>query len=226
MFEQHSLFASSLQLEQPDPHEVRTYLQNLPKSSVCSRLQLAKSHGQLLVQPRCGVGKHAEMRKLLIGLESGAAPDVATITIDAHTRLKRFEVAARVARDEPQNLNGYPLVAHGWRCGRDLNESVQAPVQIRHGSPDPRLLFEVALAAGFTSFEGGGIGYNIPYCKNIPLEDSLRWWREVDQCCGDLARDGIIVDREFFGTLTAVLMPPSIQLGLQLSKRCLPTRVA
>lgn len=216
MFSQHREYAGLLRLEQPDPDEVIAYLRQLPKSTVFDRLQEAKRTGRLLVQPRCGVGEHSAMVKLVSDLELLAAPDIATTTIDAHTRLKRFEVAARVARDEPQQLNGYPMVAHGWRRGRELNEALQAPVQVRHGSPDPRLLFEVALAGGYTAFEGGGIGYNIPYCKDVSLHDSLSWWREVDAQCGALVRHGIVVDREFFGTLTAVLMPPSIQLAVAL----------
>lgn len=214
MFDQHRAYADSLQLEQPDAAEVIAYLRQLPKSTVFERLRDAKRSGRLLVQPRCGVGDHNAMLKLVTNLESLAAPDVATTTIDAHTRLKRFDVAARVARDEPQQLNGYPMVAHGWRRGRELNEALRAPVQVRHGSPDPRLLFEVAIAGGYTAFEGGGIGYNIPYCKDVSLHDSLSWWREVDAKCGELAQHGVVVDREFFGTLTAVLMPPSIQLAV------------
>jgi methylaspartate mutase epsilon subunit len=216
LFDQHRLHGDALALEVPDAHEVLAYLRALDKHTVHSRLQAARAEDRLLVQPRCGVGEHAKMRSLITGLEELAAPDIATLTIDAHTRLKRFEVAARVMRQEPHQLNGYPLVAHGWRQGRELNEAVQAPVQVRHGSPDPRLLFETAIAAGFTAFEGGGIGYNIPYCKDVRLEDSLRWWREVDERCGELARHGVVVDREFFGTLTAVLMPPVIQLSVAM----------
>lgn len=214
MFSQHRHYADTLQLDQPDPAEVIAYLRQLPKSTVFDRLKEAKRTDRMLVQPRCGVGDHDAMVKLVTNLEQLAAPDIATTTIDAHTRLKRFDVAARVARDEPQQLNGYPMVAHGWRRGRELNEALQAPVQVRHGSPDPRLLFEMAIAGGFTAFEGGGIGYNIPYCKDVSLHDSLSWWREVDAQCGELAGHGIVVDREFFGTLTAVLMPPSIQLAI------------
>jgi methylaspartate mutase epsilon subunit len=216
MFEQHRQHARALDLAMPDWPESVRHLRELPKGTVHERLRAAKSSGRLLVQPRCGVGEHTRMRALLQGLETQAKPDVATITIDAHTRLKRFEVAARVMREEPAQLNGYPLVAHGWQRGRELNHAVQAPVQIRHGSPDPRLLFEVAVASGFSAFEGGGIGYNIPYCKDVALADSLAWWREVDLLCGELARAGVVVDRELFGTLTAVLMPPSIQLTMAL----------
>jgi methylaspartate mutase epsilon subunit len=97
---------------------------------------------------------------------------------------------------------------------QELDHAVQAPLQIRHGSPDPRRLFEVAVRAGIASFEGGGIGYNLPYAKDFPLADSLRAWEEVDRACGDLAHDGTIIDRELFGTLSAVLVPPSISLAI------------
>jgi glutamate mutase epsilon subunit len=33
------------------------------------------------------------------------------------------------------------------------------------------------LASGFTSYEGGGISYNIPYAKKVPLERSIRQQR-------------------------------------------------
>ncbi|WP_244826486.1 MULTISPECIES: hypothetical protein [unclassified Caballeronia] len=214
MFDEYIQHARQFGHEAPETAEVIDYLQRLPKETVYDRLLEARRSGRMLVQPRCGVGGHDNMRGLIAGLEEYAAPDIATITIDAHTRLKRFDVATQLARERPNELNGYPLVAHGWRLGRELNETVIAPVQIRHGSPDPRLLYEVSLASGFSAFEGGGIGYNIPYCKDVPLRDSLNWWSEVDLKCGELARRGVIVDREFFGTLTAVLMPPSIQLAI------------
>jgi methylaspartate mutase epsilon subunit len=156
------------------------------------------------------------MKDLLIGLEAGAAPGLLSITIDSHTRLRKFETAARTLRDCPANLNGYPLVAHGWRRGLELNEAVLAPLEIRHGSPDPRELFATAIAAGVISFEGGGVCYNLPYSKDVPLARSLEAWRQVDRSCGLLARDGIIVDRELFGTLTAVMVPPSISLAVTI----------
>ncbi len=156
------------------------------------------------------------MKDLLTDLEAGAAPGLLSITIDSHTRLRKFETAARTLRDSPANLNGYPLVTHGWRRGLELNEAVLAPLEIRHGSPDPRELFATAIAAGVISFEGGGVCYNLPYSKDVPLAQSLAAWRQVDRACGLLAREGIIVDRELFGTLTAVMVPPSISLAVSI----------
>ncbi|MER5884168.1 methylaspartate mutase [Streptomyces sp. NPDC001941] len=178
-------------------------------------LRAAEARGRPAVQPRCGVGGHAEMLDLLHALE-GAGPDVLSVTIDSHTRLRNFTTAREVLRRDPADLNGYPLVAHGWQRGRELVASVGVPLEVRHGSPDPRELFAVSLAAGITSFEGGAIGYNLPYSKNVPLGRSLRAWQRVDAVCGELARHGVTVDRELFGTLTAVLVPPSVSLAMTL----------
>jgi methylaspartate mutase epsilon subunit len=192
------------------------YIRQLGKPTVAEVLGRADAQRRVLVQPRCGVGDHEQMRRLLRELEQGARPEILTITIDSHTRLKKWDAALRVLNTDPGQLNGYPLVTHGWQRGRELNESVRAPLQIRHGSPDPGVLFDTSLACGITAFEGGGIGYNLPYCKTVPIADSLAAWREVDRTCGRLAAEGVIVDRELFGTLTAVLMPPSISLAMTL----------
>ncbi len=204
--------------ELPTEREVVQYIRELQqkKASVFELLQAAEREGSLLLQPRCGVGEHAAMRELLHTLERDAKPEVLTLTIDSYTRLCKFQDAERVLGMDPHSLNGYPLVAHGVERGREINESITAPIEVRHGSPDARLLFEVGIASGLTSFEGGGITYNLPYCKEVPIADSLRYWRYVDGRAGQLAEQGIIVDRELFGTLTAVLIPPSMSIAMTL----------
>jgi methylaspartate mutase epsilon subunit len=211
-------------LDLPDLPDVLAHLRASTKTSARTILRAAADTGVPALQPRCGVGGHDEMRSLLQQLEAGAAPDLLPVTIDAHTRLRHFDVAAATLRTSPANLNGYPLVSHGWERGRELDACVQAPLEIRHGSPDARDLFAVAIASGITSFEGGGISYNLPYCKDVPLPVSLEAWREVDAACGTLAQAGVIVDRELFGTLTAVLMPPSLSLAITLLEAILAAR--
>lgn len=202
--------------ELPSFAETVSYIKGLRKPSVHQLLTRADAAGELLIQPRCGVGAQEKMAELLRFLEQEARPDILSLTIDAYTRLCQFDKAARVLQENPGNLNGYPLVCHGYRKVRELNELVRAPIEIRHGSPDARLLFEMSIAGGVTSFEGGGICYNLPYSKSVPVGDSLRAWRYVDQRCGELAQHGIIVDRELFGTLSAVLIPPSVGLAMTL----------
>lgn len=200
----------------PSLAESVAYVSSLGKPTVAGLLACAARDGQTLVQPRSGVGDHDAMKSLLLGLERHAQPDLATITIDSYTRLLQFGSLRQALEADAGTLNGYPLITHGWRRGRELNESVRAPLQVRHGSPDARLLFRIALASGITSFEGGGIAYNVPYAKDVPITQSLRAWQEVDRLVGDAAGAGLIIDRELFGTLTAVLMPPSICLAVTL----------
>ncbi|WBB78039.1 methylaspartate mutase [Micromonospora sp. WMMD882] len=199
----------------PSWTETVRHLRDSAAPTAVAALRAARHAGRPVVQPRCGVGSHPGMIDLLRRL-APAGPGLLTVTIDSFTRLRQFDRAARVLRENPGDLNGYPLVAHGWQRGRELVAAVDVPLEIRHGSPDPRDLFAVSLAAGFTSFEGGGIGYNVPYCKDVPLTTSMESWRQVDALCGRLAEAGVIVDRELFGTLTAVLVPPSISLAATL----------
>ncbi len=82
-------------------------------------------------------------------------------------------------------------------------------MQARHGTPDSRLLAEIIHAAGFTSNEGGGISYNIPYAKSVPMEKSIRDWQYCDRLVGYYEEQGISINREPFGPLTGTLVPPS-----------------
>lgn len=208
----------------PSVRESAAYIRSLPKRTAAQVLAACRAAGRVAIQPRCGVGGHAEMLALLTAIEAGAHPDIHTVTIDSHTRLRRFEEARRSLEQHPRDLNGYPLVAHGWRRGRELNEAVPGPLEVRHGSPDARVLFDFSIASGITSFEGGGISYNLPYSKAVPLVESLTAWQSVDRRCGELADLGVVVDRELFGTLTAVLVPPSISLAISVLEATLAAR--
>lgn len=203
-------------MELPSFNDACAFIRSLNKPSVSDQLRSARSDGRVIVQPRCGVGDHRDMLALLTRLQDEAQPDILTLTIDSYSRLRMFEKADALLRSNPQALNGYPLVAQGWRMGRDLNLRTRLPLDIRHGSPLSDELFEMAIASGITSFEGGGISYNLPYAKNVPLEASLASWRRIDRRCGELAEEGIIVAREMFGTLTAVLVPPSLSIAVTL----------
>ncbi|WP_459930043.1 methylaspartate mutase subunit E, partial [Desulfosporosinus burensis] len=81
---------------------------------------------------------------------------------------------------------------------------------VRHGTPDARLLAEITLAGGFTDFEGGGISYNIPYAKNVSLEETISHWQYVDRLVGLYEDHGVRINREPFGPLTGTLVPPCI----------------
>ncbi len=178
------------------------------------KLSDAAAKGITLIQPRAGVALPQEHIRLLRYLETEGEADLLPTTIDSYTRHNRYEEAEKGIRESQAEgrslLNGFPAVNHGVAICREVNESVGLPVQVRHGTPDARLLAEISIAGGFTSYEGGGISYNIPYSKNISLEKTLSDWQYVDRLTGLYEEAGVSINREPFGPLTGTLVPPCI----------------
>ncbi len=178
------------------------------------RLAAAAREGTTLVQPRAGVALVDDLVDLLRYLEKEGEADLLPTTIDSYTRQNAYDDAAKgIEESRAQGrslLNGFPAVNHGVAACRRVNESVGVPVQVRHGTPDARLLAEISYAGGFTGFEGGGISYNIPYAKKVPLEKTLADWQYVDRLTGIYEEQGVSLDREPFGPLTGTLVPPCI----------------
>lgn len=198
-----------------DFDEAVRYQKSIPEHKQFSRKLIeAKENNDTLVQPRAGVAlveKHIELLNYLV--EKGGAELLPT-TIDSYTRHNRYkeaEVGIEESREEGRSLlNGFPAVNHGVELCRQVIEAVNAPVQVRHGTPDARLLAEITIAGGFTSYEGGGISYNIPYSKNNSLEKTIYDWQYVDRLIGIYEEHGISINREPFGPLTGTLVPPCI----------------
>ena len=178
------------------------------------KLIAAKAAHKTLVQPRAGVPVIEEHIKLMQYLEKEGEADLLPTTIDSYTRQNRYEEAENGINEslrlERAMLNGFPAVNHGVAGCRRVIESVHTPVQVRHGTPDARLLTEITYAGGFTSYEGGGISYNLPYCKNIPMERTIRDWQYVDRLTGLYEEMGVSINREPYGPLTGTLVPPCI----------------
>ena len=182
--------------------------------SFAKKLSNAKKEGRTLVQPRAGVPVVEEHIKLLQYLEKYGEADLLPSTIDSYTRQNRYEEGengiAESIRLGRAMMNGFPAVNHGVAKCRQVIESVQVPVQVRHGTPDARLLTEITYAGGFTSYEGGGISYNLPYCKNVPMERTIRDWQYVDRLTGIYEEMGVTINREPYGPLTGTLVPPCV----------------
>lgn len=198
-----------------DMQEALGYHKNLPAEKVFStKLAEASAAGITLAQPRAGVALIAELIDLLKYLQDVGGADVLPTTIDSYTRLNRYQDAQTGIEESRSHgrsmLNGFPAVNHGVGACRSVVESLDVPVQIRHGTPDAKLLAEITLAGGFTAFEGGGISYNIPYAKDVPLSRSIRDWQYVDRLVGFYEENGVSINREPFGPLTGTLVPPCI----------------
>ena len=198
-----------------DLEEAIAYHKAMPEyRSFAKKLSDAKAEGKTLIQPRAGVPVVEEHIKLMQYLEKYGEADLLPSTIDSYTRQNRYEEGengiAESIRLGRAMMNGFPAVNHGVAKCRQVVESVNTPLQVRHGTPDARLLTEITYAGGFTSYEGGGISYNLPYCKNIPMERTIRDWQYVDRLTGLYEEMGVSINREPYGPLTGTLVPPCI----------------
>ena len=195
--------------------ETVAYHKAMPEERIFStKLVKAKQEKRTLVQPRAGVPVVERHIELLQHLQDKGEADLLPTTIDSYTRQNRYQEAENGINEslrlDRAMLNGFPAVNHGVQKCRQVIESVNVPVQVRHGTPDARLLAEIAYAGGFTSYEGGGISYNLPYCKNIPMERTIRDWQYVDRLTGMYEEMGVPLNREPYGPLTGTLVPPCI----------------
>lgn len=186
----------------------------LPEKRFGEKLSKAKAEKVTLIQPRAGVALPSEHIQLLQYLETEGEADLLPTTIDSYTRLNRYKEAedgiAKSKETGRSMLNGFPAVNYGVDICREVTSVLKKPVQVRHGTPDARLLTEITIAGGFTSYEGGGISYNIPYSKNHSLEKTIAHWQYTDRLIGLYEEAGISINREPFGPLTGTLVPPCI----------------
>ena len=182
----------------------------------------------ILIHPRSGVASLNKQIDLFRAFKSVGVP-VLSYQVDSLTRNNNYAGADEALREGHvagvSTLNGFPVVNHGVPGLRKVIADVKVPLQTRHSTRDPRLLSEISYAGGVTSFEGGAICYNIPYYKDYPLDQSIRRWQYVDRLTGLYhERFGIVLDREFFGTLTATLIPPSLAIVVDVLEAILAVR--
>lgn len=201
-----------------DAGTAREHLRVLPRARFAS-LAYRRPRERPYVQPRGGFPSVAKQRALTVAFDQAEA-DFIPLTIDSHTRHNDYRTASTLLAtglaEDRDLLNGYPLVSHGIEPTRGLFEGIERPVSLRHGTPDARLLAEIALACGITEIEGGGLSYTLPYSRGFPLERALAHWQYVDRLCAVTGPADAPVHRESFGPLTATLVPPVITAVVQL----------
>jgi methylaspartate mutase epsilon subunit len=202
-----------------DMSENALFLSRQP-SFAALQARVNNGDARILMQPRCGVAGMREQINLFTSFKSAGAR-VLSYQVDSLTRNNNYAGAAEAMRESLSSgvstLNGFPVINHGVQTLRRIIEEVRVPLQTRHSTRDPRLLAEISYAGGVTAFEGGAICYNIPYYKDYPLAESISKWQYVDRLTGLYGeRFGLKLDREFFGTLTATLIPPCLAIVMNL----------
>ena len=174
---------------------------------------------KMQVKPRGGFPTYDKVFRLYEEFKA-AGVDVLPLTIDSNTRLNDYATAAKMLALSEENdvdmLNGYPLINHGYRTTRKMMTHFDTPVSLRHGTPDARLLVEVAIASGIFEIEGGPITYLLPYSKNFPLDKAFLYWKYVERVCAHYSRFNEPINRESFGPLSATMQPPAIVLAIQI----------
>jgi methylaspartate mutase epsilon subunit len=195
--------------------ENAAFLQKQPSFSAIQR-EVLEGHRPMLVQPRCGVALVEPQINLFKAFKSIGA-QVLSYQVDSYTRNNNYSTAEEEIRQSTlleSSINGFPVINHGVPALRRVISECKIPLQTRHSTREPRLLAEISYAGGVSSFEGGAICYNIPYYNDYQLTESIPVWQYVDRLTGlyyDLF--GIVLDREFFGTLTATLIPPCLAIA-------------
>lgn len=193
------------------------------RASLATAQRSAAAQDTILIQPRTGVSNNLAQRHLFAALEEAGA-DVLSFQIDSLTRNNRYEEVERILK-EPQAaltstslLNGYPAVNHGVEAMAAITGQFRdIPFQVRHSTRDPRLLAEISFAAGISAFEGGALTYNLPYYRDYAPRHSVEQWRYVDELAGLYwSEHGITIDREFFGVLTACMVPPCLAVAVNV----------
>lgn len=200
------------------PDEVRDFLARVPRNRF-PRVAYGARGSRPCIQPRGGVPLFEAQQRLTRQL-SAAGADFIPLTIDSYTRHNQYETATQLLRRSEEEgkdyLNGYPLVSHGHELSRELYTGIDKPISLRHGTPDARLLAEVAMASGIAEIEGGGICYCLPYSEGFPLDRCLLYWQYVDRVCALNSTDEHPIHRESFGPLSATMVPPAIAVTVQI----------
>ncbi|WP_409471655.1 methylaspartate mutase subunit E [Streptomyces sp. HC307] len=193
------------------------------RTSLAERQREAKARAEILIQPRTGVSD-PDGQEALFSMLSQHGADVLSFQIDSLTRSNQYEDIERILKSSAERpsgssqLNGYPAVNLGMGEMARLSALFEdTPFQVRHGTRDPRLLAEITFGAGIAAFEGGALSYNLPYFRDYPVAHAIQRWRYVDRLTGRYhAEFGITIDREFFGVLTACLVPPCIAAAVNV----------
>ncbi|GAA1298461.1 methylaspartate mutase [Saccharothrix xinjiangensis] len=178
----------------------------------------AAARGELVVQPRMGIGDPAAMRAGLLAVRRAGVPAVGTLTLDSYTRVGDH-AAVRAALAAGDDLNGYPIVAYPPSTTRAVLAGLHGPdfpVQVRHGSAKPQDIVVALLAAGLHATEGGPLSYCLPYSR-VPVAEAVRAWAESCLLLAGLRERGGRPHLESFGgCMMGQLCPPGLLVAISV----------
>lgn len=189
-----------------------------PAPSFGEVVAACRARGELVVQPRMGFADPVRMRQGLLATRGARAATVGTITLDSYTRVGDHDAVSR-ALAAGADLNGYPLVdVEASATGRMLADVLTPafPVQVRHGSADPRRIVRTLLERGLHATEGGPVSYCLPYSR-MPLGTAVEHWRRACEMLAAARDHGREPHLETFGgCMMGQLCPPALLVALSV----------
>ncbi|MEZ0068071.1 methylaspartate mutase epsilon subunit [Streptacidiphilus sp. MAP12-20] len=190
----------------------------MPSWSFGDSITRLAADGGVVVQPRMGMSQPDRMRAGLAAVQSAGAVTAGTITVDSYTRVGDH-ASARAALDGGGSLNGFPIVAHGPAVTRSVVDGIAGPdfpVQVRHGSADPRHVIAAALASGLDATEGGPVSYCLPYSR-APLALATHHWAQACESFAAARTAEFEPHLETFGgCMLGQLCPPALLVALSV----------
>lgn len=207
--------------QEVDLEEAVLYLKKLPSYKLeAVQVRKAKEEGTALAQPRAGMGLVEEMIALLRILQEEGTTDILPVTTDSYTRNERFQEAQNAIEKSQESgkslLNGFPVVNHGLKGCRKLQEALHNPLQAFGGTAHPCLIAEIAFASGITGFLGSPLSYVVAYSKHTSIEQAIHNYQYIDRLTSFYAERGIELHREAPGFLTATTIPSGLCIAFSV----------
>jgi methylaspartate mutase epsilon subunit len=162
------------------------------------RNKQALKENRIQIVPQVG---HALIDQTIdhIAFSEDLAPDRWYILTDTYTRKSEYKKAQdavdRSLKDGFSYLNGYPVVAHGVRGARALNESTKAAIGSDNNDEDARLPWEIALAGGWTWGTIKSIEQLIQHSRSYPADLNIHNQQYIDRLAAYYTEQGIPILR-------------------------------
>lgn len=194
------LWPTGKQLEHPESiAEAIAYHKAQPWWKYASlRNEKAEQEGRIQIVPQVG---HALVEQTVehIKYSEDLKPARWYILTDTYTRKSEYakadDAVKRSQRDGFSYLNGYPIVAHGLKGARALNEATQSAIGSDNNDEDARLPWEFVLAGGWSWGTIKSIEQLIQHSRDYPVDRNIHNQQYIDRLAAYFTEQGIPILR-------------------------------
>jgi len=194
------LWPTGQEIEDPKSlDEAIAYHKAQPRGKYASlRNEQAEKEGRIQIVPQVG---HALVEQTVdhITHSEDLKPDRWYVLTDTFTRKSEYakaQAAVDLSRQKGISyLNGYPVVAHGVRGARTLNECTRAAIGTDNNDEDARLPWEFALAGGWTWGTIKSIEELIQHSRDYPVDKNIHNQQYIDRLAAHFTENGVPILR-------------------------------